>query len=105
MTKGKIFTKEFKKNLISYAKAYYQANKEKLVKNEYFEYCVKLDSESSERLSREWRCNTCEYKEVCGKGGEYFEENPNIIGQLAEEIIRCCENREISKGILKGEMK
>lgn len=84
---SKIFTKDFKKKLISYAKSYYKANVEREVDNPDFEIC------RDEELGV-MRCNTCPHKEECSRGETIWEKNPNIIGDLTNALILCCERRE-----------
>jgi len=81
----KLFTKKYKNDVLKYGINFYQVNKEKLIKNTYFEKCREKEIDL--------KCNTCEYKEKCSLGEETFEKNPNIIEELVTEIIRCIESR------------
>lgn len=83
-----IFTKEFIKKLQQYAKSYHIANIQTKVKNEYFEMCRHNEAMEGQK------CNTCEYKDECMRGEEYFEDNNLILIETVEEIIKVCQTRE-----------
>lgn len=85
---NRIFTKEFIRKLESYAKSYHIANMQKKVKNEHFEKCrYDIGMEGQ-------KCNTCEYKDECMRGEEYFEDNSFILIETVKEIIKVCKTKE-----------
>ena len=84
------FSKTRREKIKKFAQGYYNVHIEHKVDNPYFEYCVKENSH------KDWKCNTCDYKEECGRGEQISEENTNVIPELIDGLLNKIE--EINEG-------
>ncbi|MFW9872006.1 MAG: hypothetical protein ACFFG0_02815 [Candidatus Thorarchaeota archaeon] len=89
----KILNKTFKAKLKKYLLSFANARQEPYVDNPDFELCKKRPKSEYEDPST-WKCNTCEYKDSCGKGEKIFIENENLIEEVIDETIKLIERRE-----------
>ncbi len=88
------FSKTRRDKIKKYARAYYDAHRQDFVENPNFELCVKDNKQ-------QWKCNTCGVKEQCGQGEHIWQENPNVLEDLIDDILNLFEKKYSIKRIKK----